>query len=459
MNKKRNGNLPLQLFTIVFFGLFYYFLPFAGDDWAWGSEIGIQRLKNAFDGYNGRYLGNLLIIIVIRSQIAKVVICSLFMFLLIFVLSKIFDGLSGDWHCTKNYIISFSSVLLLVLPNQISFGELQPFQIFGSTVGWLSGFTNYVVPSVLILIYYYFVTSRGFEKISVYVLLALIGICACLCVEHYTLFCLIFSLCVAAYRYFLHKKICKKSLSFFAGSLTGALIMFSNSSYRLMQKGNVGEKQRSVGFFGSLEKYAAFIFPKSTDRMLVVAFEAVLFAMILIFFVFFFIKTVKIFKNGSVSKFLPIICMVVMTIPLLFTNSGKEIYVVAPRCYFLQYFMLVIFIFGKYAEKSKNQSTSGKAVPAKVIKASFCVLVLITSALYAHLDCLGAVRDNAVNEALENNYRVVEILEYPKSAERIQWSSNFIKNEIYLERYKKIKNIPKSTAVKTVQRQNLTHMK
>ena len=68
MSYKRNVKYILYLFTIVFFALFYYFLPFAGDDWAWGSDIGIERLKNGFDGYNGRYLGNILIIIVLVAR-------------------------------------------------------------------------------------------------------------------------------------------------------------------------------------------------------------------------------------------------------------------------------------------------------------------------------------------------------------------------------------------------------
>ncbi|MDE6021260.1 MAG: hypothetical protein K2H01_09755, partial [Ruminococcus sp.] len=243
MYVKKNKDMILYLFTIIFFGIFYYFLPFAGDDWAWGCEIGIERLKSAFDGYNGRYVGNLLIILITRSIIAKVVFCTLIVFLLIFILSKIFDSLSDVKKSTSNYIIAFSSVLILVLPNQIAFGDIQPFQIFGSTIGWLSGFTNYVVPSVLILVFYYFVTVKEFNSKPIYVLLAIDGLLACLCVEHYTLFCLVFSFAVIIYRYYFYKKICRKSLSFLLGSLIGSIIMFSNSSYRLMQKGNVSDNQ------------------------------------------------------------------------------------------------------------------------------------------------------------------------------------------------------------------------
>ncbi len=445
MNLQRNKKTILYLFTIAFWGIFYYFLPFAGDDWAWGSGLGISRLKNAFDGYNGRYVGNLLIILITRSVIAKVVLCTLIMFLLVLVLSKIFDSLSNAEKSNTNYIIAFSSVLILVLPNQIAFGELQPFQIFGSTIGWLSGFTNYVVPSVLILVFYYFVTNKEFESKYAYAILFFDGILSCLCVEHYTLFCLLFSFAVIAYRYYFYKKLCKKSIFFFFGSLIGALIMFSNSSYRLMQKGDISDNQRAVGFFGSFKQYASYIFGENADKTIVIIFEIVLLMVIVSTLVFFFLKTYKYLKSRNVAKLLPIICLVVMTLPLLFTNSGKEIYIVAPRCYFLQYFMIVIYIYSKLKEKNITGKMFNNG-----LKLSFALLVLVTSILYCQLDYMGAVRDNNVDEALEKEYSTIEILEYPKSIEHIQWSSNFMEKETYLKRYKNFKNISENKEVKII---------
>jgi hypothetical protein len=445
MDLKRNKNLILYLFTTLFFAVFYYFLPFAGDDWAWGSSIGIDRLKSAFDGYNGRYLGNLLIILITRSVIAKVAFCALTMFLLIFVLSKIFDNLPNAKNSTTNYIIAFSSVLVLVLPNQITVKSLQPFQIFGSTIGWLSGFTNYVVPTVLILVFYYFVTNKKFESNLLCVLLVFDGLFACLCVEHYTLFCLMFSFAVIAYRYYFYKKICKKSISFFIGSLVGALIMFSNSSYQLMQKGDVSNNQRAAGFIGSLKRFGSYIFAKTGNQTLVPIFEIVVGIGIISFLIFFFIKTYKTIKNRNVAKLLPIICLIFMTIPLLFTNSGKEIYIIAPRCYILQYFMFVIYIYSKFAKNCKVGKNFDKA-----LKLIFTLLILVTVVTYCRLDYMGIVRDNTVNEAINEDSSTVEVVEYPKSIEHIQWASNFIDDETYLERYQNFKNIPKVKQIKVI---------
>lgn len=451
MKIKVNKNFILYLFTVIFFAIFYYFLAFAGDDWAWGSSIGIDRLKNAFDGYNGRYLGNLLIILITRSVTARVIICSLTVFLLIFVLSKIFDSLSSNIGSARNYVIAFSSLLLLILPNQITIGTVQPFQIFGSTIGWLSGFTNYVVPSVLILIFYFFVTGKCKEGKAIYVFLVFDGILACLCVEHYTLFCIIFSGGVILYRYYFYKKLCKKSLAFLSGSLLGAVIMFTNSSYRLMQQGDTYSNQRSVGFLNSFKKYAQYILPSNAEDRLVIFVEIMLLAVIVLVLIFFLFKVYKAFKNRNVKQFLPVICTVVMTLPLLFTNSGKEIYIVAPRCYFLQYFMLVIYFYGKFAQMGKPKDYFTAKKFKAVTSAILTVLILVTSAEYFALDYMGIKRDSAVDNALKSDSETVEIIKYPKSIEHIQWASNFIEIDEYLERYKNYKNIPEDRKTKIIE--------
>lgn len=452
MSIKINKKIVLYLFTIVFFGIFYYFLPLAGDDWAWGSEIGIERLNNGFDDYNGRYLGNILILIITRSVVARVVFCTIIMFLLIYVLSKIFDNLYGAKKSTVNYVIALLSVLFLVIPNQISFGDVQPFQIFGSTIGWLSGFTNYVVPSALILIFYYFVTKKVSDSKALYIFLFFDGLLACLCVEHYTLFCLIFAFGVIAYRYYFYKYICKKSLFFFLGSFIGALIMFSNSSYRSMQEGDVSDNQRAVGFIGSLKNYADYIFPADTNKILIIAFEIVLLVIIVLVMVLFIRKAYKAVKCRNVLRLLPVICMVVMTLPLLFTNSGKEIYIVAPRCYFLQYFMLVIYLYNKFAVKYKATDYLNNKRFKRAVSACLAGMLIFTCINYGLLDYMGIVRDNTVNEALENDDSTVEIIEYPKGIELIQWSSNSLVDGEYLGRYKKFKGIPEDREVEIVEK-------
>ena len=438
MNIKSNKKLILYIFAAAFFALFYYFLPLSGDDWAWGSQIGLDRLASGFEGYNGRYLGNILIILITRFVFLKVLVCSAFMLLLVFILGKIFDSFNYIKSSSLNFMIAFSFVFLLALPNQISFGGVQPFQIFGSTVAWLSGFTNYVVPSVLILVAYYFIICTRVQSAPLYVLLFFIGAASCLCVEHYTLFCLLFGAGAAAYRYCFKKRLCKKSLSFFLGSAAGATLMFTNSSYRLMQKGDVSENQRAVGFFDSFKNYASYIFPSGTSNAAVISLGALICVIIAAALLLLFIKSYRAFKNGSLLRLLPVICMAVMTLPLLFTNSGKEVYLTAPRCYFLQYFMLVIYFYSAAFAKRRGKQVSKRF--KRVSCACFAVLALFTCVNYALLGFAGAVRDKTVERTAAES-GAVEIVEYPSYIESLQWASNSMKSGTYLERYKIFKDI------------------
>ena len=65
------------IITLLFFGFLAFLFPYSGDDWAWGSIMGITRLETFFDNYNGRYLGNLLVMAITRSKALKVILMAL----------------------------------------------------------------------------------------------------------------------------------------------------------------------------------------------------------------------------------------------------------------------------------------------------------------------------------------------------------------------------------------------
>ena len=69
--------------------LLCYFFPYSGDDWAWGTQIGIDRLSTWFDNYNGRYAGNLLILILSRSKIIRIIVETLVFVLIVRYIYKI----------------------------------------------------------------------------------------------------------------------------------------------------------------------------------------------------------------------------------------------------------------------------------------------------------------------------------------------------------------------------------
>ena len=85
-NITRKRCFVFALIAFAVFALLVFLFPYSGDDWAWGSEIGIERLKNHFDNYNGRYAGNLLAMALTRSKLLDIIITA---FSLVCVLSLI----------------------------------------------------------------------------------------------------------------------------------------------------------------------------------------------------------------------------------------------------------------------------------------------------------------------------------------------------------------------------------
>ena len=88
MTKKKWINLIVILFA--FFGFVYIMstIPFCSDDWAWGASVGAQRLASHFRGYNGRYLGNLLILLLTKSNFIKTIGMAVVSFSVIYLIYK-----------------------------------------------------------------------------------------------------------------------------------------------------------------------------------------------------------------------------------------------------------------------------------------------------------------------------------------------------------------------------------
>lgn len=111
--------------------LFYFIIamltPYTCDDWVWGSEVGIERKKNGFDNYNGRYLGNILEIVFMRQIFIKSVIMSFINTGIVFFSTKII------WKSARP--INFGLIWLLIM--------FLPLPIFFQTYGWAAGFANY----------------------------------------------------------------------------------------------------------------------------------------------------------------------------------------------------------------------------------------------------------------------------------------------------------------------------
>ena len=66
--------------------------PYSGDDWAWGSSIGLDRLSVFFKDYNGRYVGNLLVLVLTRLKIFDIIFMSFIILGIVYFCFKIINS-------------------------------------------------------------------------------------------------------------------------------------------------------------------------------------------------------------------------------------------------------------------------------------------------------------------------------------------------------------------------------
>lgn len=78
MMEETKKSKPLRLLTVLLsvaaVAAMLWCAPYFKDDWAWGSQVGLDRLQSHFTGYNGRYLGNLLVMVLTRSLPVKIIL-------------------------------------------------------------------------------------------------------------------------------------------------------------------------------------------------------------------------------------------------------------------------------------------------------------------------------------------------------------------------------------------------
>ena len=238
-NEKKIFNKKNIFFIILFIILFIisYMFPYAHDDWAWGSSIGIERLNSLFDGYNGRWLGNLSVLLLTRNRILKAFITSIVLTYIMVYIKKLIN------YENKNSI--YLSILLMIL---------MPVSIIAQSIAWVSGFTNYVIVILFLLMYINFnkniFTNKKVEIDNKFIVLfLLLGFANSLFIEHITIYNLLLSIFVVLFIKYKDKKISIPNVSYLIGSLCGTILMFSNSAYhkvmnatddyRTIEQGNI----------------------------------------------------------------------------------------------------------------------------------------------------------------------------------------------------------------------------
>ncbi len=267
MTKKLKENKNYIIFFIAVTILAFFF-PLTGDDYTWVTSDGINLMKNNFVDYNGRYLGNLSAIIFTRLDIIRPILKGFTVTAILYLIHKITGNKTTEYFCLTGILMLFPSMLLV------------------QGLVWTAGFANYTLSALIIMFCLYTIFNKEKKNAFDFIVLFVLGIAGQLFMETYTLFA--FAMAAFAIGFFAVKK--KKadaaSIIYFIGTVIGAVIMFTNSVYLKILRGehnyqSLSGKRDSI--FDTLINQFFNLFSKVFSNMFIGCFPAVIVILIICF--------------------------------------------------------------------------------------------------------------------------------------------------------------------------------
>lgn len=223
---------------VVTFGVLADLFPYSGDDWAWGSQIGVDRLSTFFADYNGRYAGNLAVLVLTRSSAAVAVTMALAVAAAAFLVLHL-----ARFRTLTGYVLVYALLLAT------------PVDVWRQGIVWTSGFSNYMLATLSMLGVMVAVRSaltrtsdRPSHPVLRGVALFLLAFVGQLFIEHVTILvvavtggCVLWSLVT-------RRGVGASLWCLFVGAVLGAAAMFSNGAYRRAFSG--GDGYQKIGSQG-----------------------------------------------------------------------------------------------------------------------------------------------------------------------------------------------------------------
>lgn len=225
----------LGLWMVVLAFLF----PPTGDDLAWGSREGMNRLEDRFAGYNGRWLGNLVVLFLTHVTWVTPFVLAATVCLLMALLVRL-----ARFRTLGGYTTAIALFLLMPLP------------MWRQTIAWVSGFANYATASVCLLLFLLSVqrdwTGEWRRPRLAAAVAVPVAFASALFIEHVTLVLVLggaLNLALLARRG--RPKVV--ALGWLVGAVAGAALMFSNSAYRAVADGTSGYQSSDTGLMAIIK--------------------------------------------------------------------------------------------------------------------------------------------------------------------------------------------------------------
>lgn len=196
--------------------LLSFFFPFSCDDFYWGSKsLSFSTIKEIYNDLflNGRWLGNFVAIFISHNHLIKALVVSIVITLIIYLIDK-------------HEKISLWIFIILIL--------LMPVNRFTQVIIWGSGFSNYMISTLLFISVYYLIkkyykknNSKWYEKIGIFI----VALLNSLVVENITVGTLMILFIYNLIFFIKNKKANINLVIMFIGSIIGAVMMFIHPSY------------------------------------------------------------------------------------------------------------------------------------------------------------------------------------------------------------------------------------
>lgn len=233
----------LYLAAAVFYLGIAAAVPYTGDDWDWGLDVGLTHLLTA--DINSRYAGNLLVVVMTRSPLAKTLLMGGAFFALPLVLAL---GTSdGKRDPLRRALLFLAANLLILSMNR---------RIWQQTYGWVSGFANYGFSALLVAVclllavpLFRKMPETGVSSPGRCFGMFALGLVIQLFLENLTVFMVLLSLGLCLISRLRLGKTDRRMLALCCGCFAGLVIMFSSSMYpALFSTGTTLGNGRTLSF-------------------------------------------------------------------------------------------------------------------------------------------------------------------------------------------------------------------
>lgn len=201
-------------------------IPYTHDDWEWGIDMGIQFLLTA--SVNSRYVGNSLVLLMTRSEIVKTLIMGFGFLLLPYCMVQVSSHNRGREPRDNMLLFLLCNVLILSMDRRI----------WQQTYGWVSGYANFGVSAVLMVInlgiglrifdvHQEAGKTPGWKLAAVF----LLSLASQLFLENLAIFMMLFYAAMLVMGCLLNRRWDRKLAVMLTGAVLGTVILFSNDLY------------------------------------------------------------------------------------------------------------------------------------------------------------------------------------------------------------------------------------